>query len=535
MSTSISLPTARANAPVKSTPAARVSTTLAFGPFVFVPGRRVLLRGDLPLRLGSRALDLLAALVERPGVLMSKRELMSRVWPDTVVEDCNLKVNMAALRRALGDEPGMARYIATVTGRGYRFVAPVRAAGSPGPARPALAAAAPSHNLPLVTASIFGRADAIDAIRRDLDVARLVTIVGPGGIGKTTVALAVAEQAITSYKNGVWLVDLALVKDPRLVPHAIAKAIALPLNASNASNMLAALCEALREREMLLVFDSCEHIIDAAAVCIDQILMQAAGVKALVTSREPLQLSGERIRRLSGLATPPSCAQLSAQEALAFPAVQLFVNRAVDRLESFKLRDAEAPAVADICRRLDGLALAIELAATRIGAFGVDGLLQQLDDLFVLLVRCGDGPERHRTLAATLDWSYRLLSADEATLLRAVSVFPGAFDAVGASAVSGLPATETAMALSELAAKSLLAVDVDSAAVTYRLLRTTRLYGLDKLHASGEERRTRLRHAAHAAMALRVDHCVPGGDGSEASKQAVRTRSRVPNPSRNSL
>lgn len=531
MSPSTSLSAARANEPVKSTPAARVSTTLAFGPFVFVPGRRLLLRGDVPLRLGGRALDLLAALVERPGVLMSKRELMSRVWPDTVVEDCNLKVNMAALRRALGDEPGMARYIATVTGRGYRFVAPVRAVGSPAPARPALAAA-PSHNLPLVMATIFGRADAIDAIRRDLDVTRLVTIVGPGGIGKTTVALAVAEQAIESYRDGVWLVDLAQVKDPGLVPQAIAKAMAAPLQGSN---MLAALCEALREREMLLVFDSCEHIIDAAAVCIDRILMQAAGVRALVTSREPLQLSGERIRRLSGLGTPPSCAPLSAQEALAFPAVQLFVNRAVDRLETFKLRDVEAPAVADICRRLDGLALAIELAATRIDAFGVDGLLRQLDDLFGLLVRCGDGPERHRTLAATLDWSYRLLSADEAALLRAVSVFPGVFDAEGAAAVSGLPAAHTAMALSELVAKSLLTVDVEGAQVTYRLLSTTRLYGLEKLHASSEERPTRQRHATYAAVVLRVDHFVPGGHGSEASKHAVRTRSRVPNPSRNSL
>ena len=486
--------------PVTSVTAAPTAATLGFGPFVFDPDRKTLLRSDVPLRIGARALDILAALVARPGVLLSKRELIARVWPDTVVEDCNLKVNMAALRRALGDEPGMARYIATVTGRGYRFVAPVRAVGLPGSAPPSLASATPGHNLPFATASIFGRADAIDAIRRDLDVSRLVTIVGPGGIGKTTVALAVAEQALGSRRDGVWLVDLALLTEATLVPNAIAAAVALP---TGAADSVATLCKALRDREILLVVDGCEHLVDAVAACTDQILSQAAGVKVLVTSREPLQLSGERVRRLPGLGTPPSAARLSAEEALAFPAVQLFVDRAVDRLESFSLRDAEATAVAEICRRLDGLALAIEFAATRIDAFGVDGLLKQLDDLPGLLAtRRHDGPQRHRTLAATLDWSYGLLPANEAALLRDVSVFTGAFDVEGASAISGLPAVEAANALSDLATKSLLAVDVEGAGVTYRLLGTTRAYCLQKLHASREEQAVRRRHAEHVSIVL---------------------------------
>lgn len=487
----------RSTTPVAAAP---TPAALGFGPFVFDPARKTLLRNDVPLRLGARALDILAALVARPGVLLSKRELIARVWPDTVVEDCNLKVNMAALRRALGDEPGMARYIATVTGRGYRFVAPVRAVGLSSPARPTATLATPAHNLPFAMARIFGRGDAIDAIRRDLQVSRLVTIVGPGGIGKTTVALAVAEQALGSHRDGVWLVDLALLTDATLVPNAIAAAVAVP---ADAAEPMAALCQALRDREILLVVDGCEHLIDAVAACTDQILSQAAGVKVLVTSREPLQLRGERVRRLPGLGTPPSAARLRAEEALAFPAVQLFVDRAVDGLDSFRLQDAEVAAVADICRRLDGLPLAIEFAATQVDAFGVAGLLQQLDDLPGLLATGRhEGPQRHRTLAATLDWSYGLLPAKEAALLRDVSVFTGGFDVEGASAISGLPSVEAANALSDLVTKSLLAVDVEGTGVSYRLLGTTRTYCLEKLHASREAHAVRRRHAEYVSGLL---------------------------------
>ena len=473
--------------------------SFSFGPFLLVPERQLLLQADAPVRIGGRALDILAALVERPGEDVSKHELMARVWPNTVVEECNLKVNMAALRRALGDEPGMARYIATVTGRGYRFVASVRDGGLPPGSLPAVASAKPGHNLPFLRSRIFGRADAIDAIRRDLEVSRLVTVLGPGGIGKTTVALAVAEKAIGHFNDGVWLVDFSLLDDASLTPNAIAMAVGLP---ANSADVLGALCDFLGAREMLLVLDSCEHIVDAVVTCIDAILARAAGVKILATSRELLQIEGECVRRLPGLGAPLSSAHLGAQEALAFPAVQLFVDRATDRLESFVLRDADAPTVAEICSRLDGLALAIEFAATRIDAFGVRGLLQQLDDRFHVVVGRRAGPQRQRTLAATLDWSYSLLSAQEAELLCAVSVFAGVFDVEGGCAVSGLDATQVANALAELVAKSLLAVQVDGAEVAYRLLETTRAYGLDKLAQSGEKRQTRLRHAEHVCRVL---------------------------------
>jgi predicted ATPase/DNA-binding winged helix-turn-helix (wHTH) protein len=439
-------------------------------------------------------------LVERPGTVVTKSELIARVWPNTFVEEGNLKVNMAALRRTLGDGgQNDARYIATVTGQGYRFIAPVANGAAFESASTDAGATTRQHNLPTGTTRILGRADAIDAIRRDLEVSRLVTIVGPGGIGKTTVALAVAEHALGSFRDGVWLVDLALLKEPSHAPSAIATAIGLP---GAAGNSLATLCESLRDREMLLVLDSCEHIIEAAAACTSRVLADAARVKVLVTSREPLELSGERVRRLCGLSTPAASTSLNAEEALTYPAIQLFVDRASDRFEWFKLSDADAPAVAEICRRLDGLALAIEFAATRVDAFGVRGLLRQLDDRFRLLIGRRSGPERHRTLMATLDWSYSLLSPGEAALLRAVSVFSGALSLDGAVTVSCLPSRDAADALAHLATKSLLAVDVDGDDIAYRMLETTRAYSLEQLHVSGQEEVIRQRHAEHVCMVL---------------------------------
>jgi predicted ATPase/DNA-binding winged helix-turn-helix (wHTH) protein len=478
----------------------RTPRPFAFGPFTLVPERQLLLRGEAPVRIGGRALDILTALVERPGEIVTKRELMARVWPNTIVDEANLKVNVAALRRTLGDGGSNdARYIATVQGRGYRFIAPLTASASSELALASAVATTRRHNLPTATTSIVGRADAIDAVWRDFEVSRLVTIVGAGGIGKTTVALAVAEHAVELFRDGVWLIDLAPLKDPNLTPNAIATAIGVT---AHSANMLATLCESLRDRQMLLVLDNCEHIIDAAASCASRILAAAAGVKILATSREPLLVTGERVRRLPGLSTPPPSSHLNVEEALTFSAIQLFVERATDRLETFKLSDADAPTVAEICRRLDGLALAIELAATRIEAFGVGGLLKQLDDRFNLLTGRRAGPERQRALTATLDWSYGLLSASEAALLRAVSVFAGLFDIEGAAAIANVASSRSADALAHLAAKSLLATDVDADRVAYRLLETTRTYCLQHLRSSGEDQEVRRRHAEYMCTML---------------------------------
>jgi predicted ATPase/DNA-binding winged helix-turn-helix (wHTH) protein len=472
-----------------------------FGPFVLVPERQQLLLDGVPVRIGGRALDILTALVEHAGEVVGKRALMARVWPDVVVDEGNLKVNMAALRRALGDGSvtTAGAYVATVIGRGYRFVAPVESMGVSALEPHAPAAPRPGHNLPIGTTRIFGRTDVIESLSAELDTGRLVSIVGPGGIGKTTVALAVAERSLDKFPDGVWLIDLATLTDPELVPNAIAAAIGVGVTSAD---MLASTCDFLRARRMLLLLDSCEHVIDAAAGCVERILARAAGVRVLATSREPLMVNRERVRRLLGLTSPPEGATVGAEDALRYPAIQLFVERACERLDSYSLSDADAPVVADICRRLDGMALAIELAATRVDVFGVAGLLSQLNDRFSVLTGRRAGPERHRTLAATIEWSFGLLSPGEAAFLQAMAVFSGPFDAEGALAVSATTRSDALASLAQLADKSLVATDIDGDRIAYRLMDTTRSHCLERLLASGEVGRARQRHAEHICAVL---------------------------------
>src|SRR5271166_28096 len=263
---------------------------ISFGPFRLLAGQRLLLEGDKPVRLGSRAFDILAALVERAGEVVGKEELVARAWPQTFVEESNLKIQVSALRRVLGDGQNGQRYIVTVTGQGYNFVAPVRIEKpSSIPAPPAGASAAP-HNLPFAVARMIGREEASAALLSRLSRERLVTIVGPGGIGKTTLALAVAERMIASYEHGVWLADLASLADPRLVPSAIATMLGVEVRAEDT---LPDLVAALRRKRALLLLDNCEHVIDAAASLAAALLSSAPDVAILATSRVPLRVAGE--------------------------------------------------------------------------------------------------------------------------------------------------------------------------------------------------------------------------------------------------
>jgi predicted ATPase/DNA-binding winged helix-turn-helix (wHTH) protein len=472
---------------------------ICFGPFRLLAGQHLLLEGDRPLRLGSRALDLLTALVERRGELVSKDELIARVWPDTFVEEGNLKVHVAALRRALGDGQAGNRYVANVPGRGYCFVAPISLAESPRPSTPhAAAAVEPAHNLPPRLTRMVGRAEVVDALVDQLPRRRFITVVGPGGIGKTTVALAVATGRSASYEDGVRFVDLAPLTDPHLVPSALASVLGAAIRSENPTPGLIAF---LRDKQMLLVLDSCEHVVEAAAALAVEVLKGVPGVHILATSREPLAVQGERVHRLSPLAIPPVSAGLSAAEALTFPAVQLFVERAAASLDGFELSDADAPIVADICRRLDGMALAIELAAARVDAFGVSGLAALLDDRFRLLMR-GRRTElpRHQTLTAALDWSYEALPETERMILRHLAVFVGDFTLEAANAVTQaaeIAGFDVVDCIANLVAKSLVTADVDAAILHYRLLNTTRAYALEKLTASGELEQFARRHAEY--------------------------------------
>lgn len=494
----------------------RTARSFGFGPFVLLPERQQLLRRDRSVRIGARALEMLTALVERPGELVTKTELMARVWPDTKVEESNLKVNMAALRRALGEPRGAPVYIATVVGHGYRFVAPVVSSSvTETNSSVARETTPPLHNLPASSTLVIGRADTIAAVRRDLSESRLVSIVGTGGVGKTTVAVAVAEGSLTLFGSGTWFVDLAPFDDSALVPSAIAAAVGMT---AHSSNMLAALCEYLRGRDVLLVLDSCERVIDGVAACVDRLLSSAPRVKILASTREPLLVKGERVRRLAGLDAPPESADLTARDALSFSAVELFVTRAAERVDSFELSDADAPSVASICRRLDGLALAIEIAATRVDSFGMSALLAQLEDRIEVLSGNPSSTDRHRTLAWTLDWSYDLLSERERAVMRRLGAFAGAFSLTSACAVASADANDRLVVedLANLVAKSLVATDLAAHDVEYRLLDTTRAYALEKLSAEGEVGVTRLRHAEHVlALAVRARTDLEGLSRSE--------------------
>lgn len=477
---------------------ATIERAISFGPFRLLPAQRLLLEADKPVRVGSRALDILIALVEHRGELVNKDKLMERVWPDTVVEEGNLKVHVSALRRALGDGQAGHRYVATTPGRGYCFVAPVTLSEGPRPAAPEAGVAERVHNLLAPLTRMIGHADTVRALAALSSQRRLITIIGAGGIGKTTIALAVAEALIVAYEHGVRFVDLAPLSDPRLVPSALASVLGI---GSHSDDPVPGLIAFLRDKQMLLVLDNCEHVITVVAALAVELLRAAPGVHILATSREPLRTEGEHVRRLAPLESPPASARLTATEALRFPAVQLFVERAATTLGEFELSDADAPAAAEICRKLDGIALAIELATALVDSLGVRGIAAHLDDRFRLLTsgRRAALP-RHHTLQATLNWSYELLVDTERLVLRRLAVFPASFTFDAARAVVAsveIPAADVDDRIADLVAKSLLTADVSGPVARYRLLYTTRAFALEKLAESGERAAVARLHAVH--------------------------------------
>jgi predicted ATPase/DNA-binding winged helix-turn-helix (wHTH) protein len=508
--------------------------TISFGPFELSSGERILSRAGLVLPLGGRALDILIYLVMRTGEVVTKEELLDHAWPNVVVEEGNLRVHIAAIRKALGDGQFGTRYITNIKGRGYCFVAPVSRLSAA--SRPvddgSTSKMAPAF--PPRLSRMIGREVAVDTISAQLVTGRFVTIVGAGGIGKTTVAVSIGRRLFEEFGDLVHFIDLGSLKDPLLVASAIGLALGLPINERDPVPSLIA---ALRHQRMLLVFDSCEHVIETASVLTERIFNGAPQVHILVTSREALSVEGEQVHRLAPLECPSEDAHLTAEEALAFPAVRLFVERATANQSGFAFSDADAPVAAEICRKLDGIALAIELAAGRVGAYGIRNVAMLLDQRFGLL---WDGRRtalpRHRTLTATLDWSYDLLQELERTILHRLSVFAGSFTLEAARSVAAGDDLDDALVLAAmdgLVTKSLVAADTSNAMTQFRLLDTTRAYASRKLVESSEADRIAHRHAVYYCVLLnRIGTTTLGSDAEldrtgGATDASMETQGRV--------
>jgi non-specific serine/threonine protein kinase len=544
---------------------------ITFGPFVLDLADECLWRDSLAIPLRPKAFALLGYLIGRPGRLVTKEELLEAVWPETFVGDAVLKVTIRQLREALEDDAKSPRYIETAHRRGYRFIgrvaeggqaeteedgsdgtpaaAPQRAAygalrvvgrdelaAAPAewhqtaealrpldvagaavaprptaPAQVALADAAmpvasvatrPAHKLPHAVTRFVGREREIGEVLGWLVRARLVTLVGPGGIGKTRLALETVARVLDDYEDGVWLVELAALADPALVTRAVGAALGVPEQGCRSE--IECLEAWLRDKRALLVLDNCEHLVAACAELTERLLEASAGLRVLATSRESLGVVGE-------VAWPVPA--LNSGGGLESEAAQLFADRASLAKPDFEVTEATAPAVTEVCRRLEGIPLAIELAAARVKTLTVEQILARLDDRFRLLSGGSrTAPSRQQALRATLDWSYNLLTGDERRLLQRLSVFAGGWTLETAeSMVSGQRsvgsedpsrntdhwplATEILDLLSRLVDKSLVVMHGQTPEGRFRMLEVVREYALERLRESGAEPDVARRHA----------------------------------------
>src|SRR5258708_13775249 len=392
---------------------------LRFGPFELNVAERPLTKANQVIPLGGRAYDILSALLEHGGEVVGKAELIARAWPDVTVEEGSLRVHLSALRKALGDGQFGNKYIASMQGHGYSFIAPVTRLPAD---RNRNSAAAGLSNLPPPLGRMVGRNNVVLEIQGLLQTEqRLITILGAGGIGKTTVALSVGHGALADFSGAAFFVDLSPVNDQQHLIGAIASAVGLGPQLVDPKE---ALLNFLRPRTGLVILDRCEHLIGKAAEIAGHIVQNAPDIYILATSRDALHVSVEHVLRRSPLHCPPEQPGLTASEVLAYPAARLFVERISARGGDFSLSDDEAPIVAEICRKLDGIALAIELAAGRAVNFGLRNTVAKLGSRLDLLKfgRRTANP-RHQTLKATLDWSHDLLSEVERVVLRRVAIF----------------------------------------------------------------------------------------------------------------
>ena len=460
------------------------------GPLRLDPEAQVLTREGAPLALGARAVAVLAALVGRAPESVSKSALLDAAWSGLVVEEANLAVQISAIRRALAQVPGGDGWIETLARRGYRFVGPVAAVADQ--RAPVAAADRTRSNLPQMLTSFVGRERELAEIKRLLPSTRLLTLTGTGGIGKTRLALQAAAECARCYRHGVWFVDLSSLTDPTLVPNALARV--LKVKESAGVPLVKTLSDHLQGREMLLILDNCEQVLAAVAALADALLRATTKITLVATSREPLRRFGEQVYPVTALPLPDRAG--GAKTIARSDAVQLFVERARQQRPSFDLQGSRARAVADICVRLDGIPLALELAAARVAVLPVEQIERLLDQRFRLLTSGSrsDVP-RHQTLRAMLDWSHDLLEEKERKLLARFSVFAGGFTLAAAEAIAiGDPIAkdDVVYLLIALVEQSLVVADDDGD--RYRMLETVREYAREKLAASGSAELIRAQH-----------------------------------------
>ena len=486
--------------PPSAPAAAALVDDIRFEQCVIRPSQRELLVGGKPAKLGARAFDLLLTLIQHRDRMMSKHELLELVWPGMIVEENNLQVHISTLRKLLSPQ-----VITTIPGRGYRFTATLDSDATHVEsalenrvaigASTAVSETTEKGNLPSTVPTLFGRDDDIVTLAKLVIIHPVVTIVGAGGLGKTRLAQAAAHtlRDAHTYADGAWLVELAPVSDPALLPAAVAQALGFTLPGKKSAQD--EVIDVLHNRALLLVLDNCEHLVDAASLFAQAVVDHAPQVHLLATSQELLKVYGEHLYRLGTLALPNSADFVAAQ---ASAAVALFVERVGALQPAFTLTEHNVADVTDICRQLDGLPLALELAAARVPLLGVAGVRERLNERFRMLTGgARAAPRRQQTLHETLDWSHSLLTADERSVFRRAGVFVGGFT---------LPAAQHALAdaqldewavldqLGALVDKSLLVADLTEPP-RYRLLESARAYAMEKLQDAGEVDRTRERHA----------------------------------------
>jgi len=460
--------------------------------------RRELRARGVPVPVGGRAFEIIEVLVQSAGELVTRNDLSARIWPGAIVEDNTLQFHISAIRKALGSDRGILK---TASGRGYRLLGAWTSRESTSSVdsmdlEPMRSPAEPFQtNLPAAASELVGRTNAVQHLRGLLSAYRVVTLTGPGGIGKTRLAFEVARGLFPSFQGDVRLVELVSLSDPGLVPSAVAGGLSLKLGGDEIS--AESVARAIGAQRLLLVLDNCEHVIDAAARLAETIVRMCPRTTILATSREILTIEGEYVYRVPPLDVPSQHEE--PDDMLGRSAVQLFIatTRAVH--SDFSPNGENLPAIAAICRRLDGIPLAIDFAATRVATLGLQQVAASLNDhLGMLTSGRRTALPRHQTLRATLDWSYELLPEPERLVMRRLAVFAGDFTAEAASLVAAddeIAVSDVVRSLANLVTKSLVTLEAGGAIAHHRLHETTRVYALEKLAESGEFEQVARRHA----------------------------------------